>query len=157
MIRLPVELKIIDPRLRKWGFPRWGSEMAAGLDLFACTDERIELRPGEQALIPAGFAIHSADPDWCAMIYPRSGQGHNNGLVMGNGVGVIDADYQGAIMISAVNRRLLAHPAWPIINPGDRIAQMVFHRITRPSFVEVAEFGAKSERADGGFGSTGTR
>lgn len=153
---LPVELKILDPRLREWGFPRWGSELAAGLDIHACLDGRIELAPGEQALISAGFSIHAADPDWCAMIYPRSGQGHNNGLVMGNGVGVIDADYQGPIMISAVNRRLLAYPARPIINPGDRIAQMVFHRITRPSFVEVREFSGASERGAGAFGSTGT-
>lgn len=152
---LRVELQILDPRLKKWGFPHWGSDMAAGLDLVACIDDRITLHPGEQALIPAGFAMHIADPDWCAMIYPRSGQGHNNGLVMGNGVGVIDADYQGQVMVSAWNRRAERYPAHPIINPGDRIAQMVFHRIARPSFEEVEAFSGATERGAGGFGSTG--
>lgn len=151
---IPVELKIIDPRLKEWGFPHWGSEMAVGLDLHACLPATMTLNPGDQALIPVGFAIHIGDPEWCAMIYPRSGQGHNNGLVLGNGTGIIDADYQGQIMVSAVNRRLLAYPAIPVIKPGDRIAQLVFHRIARPSFIEVAGFGA-TKRGQGGFGSTG--
>lgn len=152
MIQLPVELKILDPRLREWGFPNWGSEMAAGIDLFACLNSKFWLTPGEAILIPAGFAVHIGDgPGWCAMVYPRSGRGHRDGLVMGTGTGVIDADYQGPIMISAVNR---SHSSL-IINPGDRIAQMVFHRITRPRFSEVAEFSRPTDRGTGGFGSTG--
>jgi dUTP pyrophosphatase len=150
---MEVELLVIDPRLTEWGFPHYGSAQAAGLDLFACLRERLVLAPQAAALlIPAGFALRIGDPDWAAMIYPRSGQGHKRGLVLGNSVGVVDPDYQGQVMISAWNR----HRYRPIIiAPGERIAQMVFTRIERPQFRLVDVFGGQSARGEGGFGSSG--
>lgn len=158
---LRVELRLLDPRLTGWGFPRWGSEAAAGLDLHACLDEPLTLEPQAPAiLIPAGFAVIIQDPDWCAMIYPRSGLGHRDGLVLGNGVGVIDADYEGPLMVSAWNRNPPDPAAAPLtIQPGDRVAQLVFTRITRPDFT-VTEAGpgpSGKGRGQGGFGSTGLR
>lgn len=148
-----IDLKILDPRLTQWGFPNWGSTLAAGLDLFACLDTPLTLLPQVSAvLIPAGFAMVIGDGGLVGLIYPRSGHGHKRGLVLGNSVGVIDADYQGPILISAWNR----DPASPIIiNPGDRIAQMVFTRIVRPCFTLVDGFAEATSRASGGFGSTG--
>src|SRR5271163_4784127 len=143
-IALNIELKILDPRLHGWGFPHYGSSLAAGLDLHACIDEPLLLRPqASPVLISAGIALRIADPQWCALVLPRSGLGHRDGLVLGNAVGVIDADYQGACLISAWNR----NPARPgnaaegiLIAPGDRIAQLVFTRIARAEFTIVAEF-----------------
>jgi dUTP pyrophosphatase len=156
---LEVELKILDPRLSGWGFPRWGSDLAAGLDLHACLDATLILRPQDQAvLVSAGIAIRIADPDWCAMIYPRSGLGHKKGLVLGNSVGVIDADYEGTCFISVWNRnlpRLRGADDEIVIQPGERIAQLVFTRIVRPRFKLVTEFSQRSKRDSGGFGSTG--
>src|ERR1700719_1536505 len=127
---LNVALKILDPRLKGWGFPHYGSSLAAGLDLHACIDEPLFLRPQAPAvLISAGIAIRIGDPQWCALVLPRSGLGHHAGLVLGNVVGVIDADYEGPLLISAWNR----NPAGAaddaegiLIAPGDRIAQLVF-------------------------------
>jgi dUTP pyrophosphatase len=149
---LKVELKILDQRLGGWGFPRYGSELAAGLDLCACLDEPIALEPQAPAvLISAGFACRIGDADWCALVLPRSGLGHR-GLVLGNAVGVIDADYEGPLMISAWNR----NPAGAIaIAPGDRIAQLVFTRIARPQLAIVPEFSQSGGRQAAGFGSTG--
>jgi dUTP pyrophosphatase len=150
---LEVALKILDARLPGWGFPRWGSELAAGLDLHACLDAPLALQPQQPAvLISAGVAIRIGRPGWCALVLPRSGLGHRQGLVLGNSVGVIDADYQGPLLISAWNR----NPEGEIsIRPGDRIAQLVFTRIRRPRFTVVAEFPPGGERQAGGFGSTG--
>jgi dUTP pyrophosphatase len=146
--------------LREWGFPRWGSAAAAGLDLHACLDEPVTLAPQAPAiLIPAGFSVLIRDPDWCGLVFPRSGLGHREGLVLGNGTGVIDADYEGPLMISAWNRN--ADPAATIvIRPGERIAQLVFTRVTRPAFTivdasDLDEPGPQSGRGQGGFGSTG--
>ena len=157
-----IDLRIRDPRLREWGFPRWGSAAAAGLDLHACLDETVVLAPQAAAiLIPAGFSVMIKDPDWCGLIFPRSGLGHRDGLVLGNGVGVIDADYEGPLLISAWNRS--ADPAASLtIRPGDRIAQLVFTRVTRPDFTVVDgldpdESVAPTGRGQGGFGSTGRR
>src|SRR4249920_646673 len=127
---LPVALEILDPRLPGWGFPHYGSSLAAGLDLHACIDGPLVLRPQAPAvLISAGIAFRIGDPEWCALVLPRSGQGHRDGLVLGNAVGVIDADYEGACLISAWNRNP-AHADDPsegiLIAPGDRIAQLVF-------------------------------
>jgi dUTP pyrophosphatase len=154
-----VELKILDPRLPGWGFPHYGSELAAGLDLHACLDAPLLLRPQAPAvLISSGIACRIGDPEWCALVLPRSGLGHRDGLVLGNAVGLIDADYEGAVMISAWNR----NPATAdspdsgiLIRPGDRIAQLVFTRTARPEFTIVAEFGETGNRQQGGFGSTG--
>ena len=158
---LTIELKILDPRLPGWGFPHYGSALAAGLDLHACLDEPLLLRPqAPAALISAGFAFRIGDPDWCALVLPRSGLGHCQGLVLGNAVGLIDADYEGLCLISAWNRNppgagSSAADEGILVRPGDRIAQLVFTRIGRPEFVTVAEFTAPSERQAGGFGSTG--
>src|SRR3954465_234183 len=147
---LTIELKILDPRLPGWGFPRYGSELAAGLDLHACLDATLALPPQTPAvLISAGIAFRIGDPEWCALVLPRSGLGHREGLVLGNTVGVIDADYEGGCLVSAWNRNpARPHPAGTagdheepegiVINPGDRIAQLVFTRIARAEFTIVS-------------------
>jgi dUTP pyrophosphatase len=158
-VALTVELKILDPRLSEWGFPHYGSELAAGLDLHACIDAPLLLRPQASAiLISAGIAFRIGDREWCALVLPRSGLGHREGLVLGNAVGLIDPDYEGPCLVSAWNR----NPARTddlaegiLINPGDRIAQLVFSRIARPRFAVVAEFSGSGGRQAGGFGSTG--
>jgi dUTP pyrophosphatase len=155
---LPVAVKILDPRLSEWGFPRYGSDQAAGIDLHACIDDALLLRPQAPAtLISAGFAFHIGDPEWCALVLPRSGLGHREGLVLGNAVGLIDADYQGTCMISAWNRNPPgSRPDDGIpIRPGDRIAQLVFTRIARPNFTVVDAFDRATARQQNGFGSTG--
>lgn len=150
----PVELKLLDPRLRNWGLPSYQSPMAAALDLRACLDAPLALQPGAPAeLVRSGIALHMADPHLAAVILPRSGLGHRKGLVMGNAVGLIDADYTEEILISAWNRN--PPGTEPIvIRPGERIAQMLFVPVVRPALVEVAEFSRTSGRM-GGFGSTG--
>jgi dUTP pyrophosphatase len=149
-----VELKILDPRLPGWGFPSWGSSLAAGLDLHACIDSPLLLPPQMTAvLISAGFAFRIGDPKWCALVLPRSGLGHKDGLVLGNTVGVIDADYQGPCLISAWNRN--PGGAGIRVHPGDRIAQLVFTHIARPLFTVVSAFSAGGNRQEDGFGSTG--
>jgi dUTP pyrophosphatase len=156
---LNVALKVLDPRLPGWGFPRYGSDLAAGLDLHACLDEPLLLRPQMPAvLISAGIAFRIGNPEWCALVLPRSGLGHREGLVLGNAVGLIDADYQGTCFVSAWNRNPapLGEPeAGILIRPGDRIAQLVFTRIARAQFTVVAEFDEAGGRQEGGFGSTG--
>jgi dUTP pyrophosphatase len=163
-----VELKILDPRLPDWGFPHYGSERAAGLDLHACIDGPLLLEPqAPPVLISSGIAFRIGNPEWCALILPRSGLGHREGLVLGNAVGLIDPDYEGACLISAWNRNP-AHPGAPdegiVIRPGDRIAQLIFTRVARPRFDIVSEFtpglsaghaGSVGGRQQGGFGSTG--
>ena len=161
---LTVELKILDPRLSGWGFPHYGSRLAAGLDLHACIEAPLLLQPqAPAALISAGFAFRIGDPEWCALILPRSGLGHREGLVLGNAVGLIDPDYEGACLISAWNRnppRSGDAEEGIAIRPGDRIAQLVFTRIARPQFAVVDAFSALADdpggRQAGGFGSTGT-
>jgi dUTP pyrophosphatase len=153
---MKIEMKILDPRLSGWGFPSWGSAMAAGLDLHACLDVPLILEPQAPAvLISAGIAFRIGDPDWCALVLSRSGLGHKRGLVLGNTVGVIDADYEGPILISAWNRHPVSGGETIVIRPGDRIAQLVFTRIARPEFSIVSEFSQRGRRQEGGFGSTG--
>jgi dUTP pyrophosphatase len=158
------EIRILDDRLHEWGFPSFGSEMAAGLDLHACLDEPLLLQPqAAPMLIPTGFAIRLGDPNWSALILPRSGLGHKNGLVLGNSVGVVDADYEGTCYVSAWNRNpaschgdVVERAQAPIeIKPGDRIAQMIFVNVTRPTLRCVTSFDGKSLRGNQGFGSTG--
>jgi len=151
---LKVELKVLHPRLPGWGFPSWGSSLAAGLDLHACIDRPLVLKPQvAPVLISAGIALRIDSPDWCALLLPRSGLGHKEGLVLGNTIGLIDADYEGPCLISAWNR----NPAGEGIRvrPGDRIAQLVFTRIARPEFAIVAAFSTQGGRQEDGFGSTG--
>jgi len=149
-----VELKILDPRLAGWGFPSWGSSLAAGLDLHACIDRPLVLEPQKPAvLISAGIAFRIGTPNWCALLLPRSGLGHKEGLVLGNTVGVIDADYEGPCLISAWNRNPTGKGIR--VRPGDRIAQLVFTRIARPEFAIVSAFSTQGGRHEDGFGSTG--
>jgi dUTP pyrophosphatase len=153
---LKVELKILDPRLSGWEFPAYGSSLAAGLDLHACIDTPITIEPQAPAvLISSGIAFRIGDPEWCALLLPRSGLGHHQGLVLGNAVGLIDADYEGPCLISVWNRNPPSSGKAITIEPGDRIAQLVFTRIARPEFVVVDAFSAGGERQSGGFGSTG--
>jgi dUTP pyrophosphatase len=149
-----VQVRLLDSRVAAWGFPHYGSDASAGLDLHACLDEPLVLAPGSApALISSGVAIRIGDPEWCGLVAPRSGLGHR-GLVLGNTVGVIDADYEGPCLISAWNRNPAGAEAITI-RPGDRIAQLLLVRITRPIFDVVESFDARGARGAGGFGSTG--
>jgi dUTP pyrophosphatase len=153
---LKVELKILDKRLASWGFPHYGSSLAAGLDLHACLDEPLAVMPQAPAiLIPSGIAFRIGDPEWCGLVLPRSGLGHRQGLVLGNAVGLIDADYEGPLLISVWNRNPAASDGPIRIEPGDRIAQLVFTRVARAEFSVVETFSESGERQSGGFGSTG--
>ena len=148
---IKVELKILDPRLgREIPLPMPATPASAGMDLRAVLDAPLTLDPGASALVATGLAIHIGDPDYCAVILPRSGLGHKHGLVLGNLVGLIDADYQGPLMISCWNRSRMAYT----IAPGDRIAQLVFLPVARAQFHVVEEF-AISQRGGGGFGHSG--
>ncbi|HTV93190.1 MAG TPA: dUTP diphosphatase [Verrucomicrobiae bacterium] len=150
-----IELKILDARIHTWGIPRYQSEMAAAVDLFACIQEPLVLEAQSPAqLVSSGIALHIGDPAIAAIVVPRSGLGHRTGLVMGNLVGVVDADYTGPVMISVWNRNAIGSEPI-VIRPGDRIAQMIFVPVLRPRFVVVEEFTRSSVRGDGGFGSTG--
>jgi dUTP pyrophosphatase len=146
-----IELKILDSRIGvDFPLPRYETSDAAGLDLRACVAEPLTIAPGETHLIPTGIAIHIGDPHMAAVILPRSGLGHKHGLVLGNLVGLIDADYQGPLMVSCWNRGQAPYT----IAPGERIAQLVFMPIVRTRF-EVVENFKTTERAEGGFGSSG--
>lgn len=151
-----IEIKILDHRLREWGLPRYQSALAAAIDLMACIDAPITLKPQEPAiLIPTGIALHMNSEGLCAVILPRSGLGHKKGLVLGNSAGLIDADYTAQCFISAWNRNPAVSGEHITVNPGDRIAQMLFLPVVRPQFSVVDVFTAPSERGAGGFGSTG--
>lgn len=148
----PVQIKILDTRIgRDFPLPDYATSGAAGVDLRACVDDALNISPGETHLVPSGIAVHMADPELAAVILPRSGLGHKKGIVLGNLVGLIDSDYQGQVMISVWNRG----GEVVRIEPGDRIAQMVFVPIKRVAFELVEDFQA-SERGAGGFGHTGT-
>ena len=146
-----IQLKILDGRLGKdIPLPEYATAGSAGLDLRACLDEAIELRPGETLLIPTGLAIYINDHQLAAVLLPRSGLGHKHGIVLGNLVGLIDSDYQGQVFVSCWNRGGTAFT----INIGERIAQMVFVPVVQVEFEQVAEFD-QSLRGSGGFGHTG--
>ncbi|OJX77477.1 dUTP diphosphatase [Magnetospirillum sp. 64-120] len=152
-----VEVKILDPRLHEWGLPRYQTEMAAALDMHACVNDPLILHPQQPAvLIPTGIAVYIGDPHIAAVLLPRSGMGHKKGLVLGNLVGLIDADYTAQIMISAWNRSAVGTDPI-IITPGERIAQMMFVPVVRPVLQVVDEFSGTTERGGGGFGSTGAK
>jgi dUTP pyrophosphatase len=146
---LQVELKILDDRIKE-AMPTYATSGSAGLDLRACIDAAITIQPGETTLIPTGMAIHLADPDYAAMILPRSGLGHKHGIVLGNLVGLIDSDYQGQLFVSCWNRSQTAF----VMNPMERMAQLVIVPVVQANFKLVDEFDA-SDRGEGGFGSTG--
>jgi dUTP pyrophosphatase len=150
-----VEVKVLDKRLEAWGLPAYQSEMAAAIDLHACIDEPIVLEAGSPALlISTGIAVYMGNPHLAAVVLPRSGLGHRKGLVMGNLQGLIDPDYVGEVMVSAWNRNVPGTEGI-LIQPGDRIAQMMFVPIVRPRFRVVEAFSARTGRGAGGFGSTG--
>jgi dUTP pyrophosphatase len=144
-----IDVKILDPRMADQ-LPAYGTPGSAGLDLRACIDAPLTLEPGQTVLVPTGLAIHLADPGYAAMILPRSGLGHKNGIVLGNLVGLIDSDYQGQLMVSTWNR---GHASFTL-HPMDRLAQLVIVPVLQVGFNVVEEF-ASSERGAGGFGSTG--
>ncbi|GAA0518736.1 dUTP diphosphatase [Tatumella terrea] len=146
-----IDIKILDPRVgNEFPLPAYATPGSAGLDLRACIDAPLILQPGETTLLPTGLAIHVADPQLAAVILPRSGLGHKHGIVLGNLVGLIDSDYQGQLMVSVWNR---AQEAFTI-QPGDRIAQLVFVPVVQAEFNLVEEFNT-SERGEGGFGHSG--
>ena len=146
-----IEVKLLDPRLSAWGLPRYQSAHAAAIDLHACLDAPLTLAPGEKpALIPAGFSLYIGDPAIAALILPRSGLGHRQGLVLGNLVGLIDSDYQGQLLVSCWNRGQEMF----IIQPGERIAQLVVVPVVQVA-LEVVERFDESARGVGGFGHSG--
>ena len=144
-----LDVKILDARLQGQ-LPAYATDGAAGLDLRACINALMTLAPGATELIPCGLAIHLADPGLAAIVLPRSGLGHRHGIVLGNLVGLIDSDYQGQIFVSMWNRGREAF----VIQPMDRIAQLVVVPVVQVKFNVVEEFSA-SARGAGGFGSTG--
>lgn len=148
-MKAPIQLKILDKRIADQ-LPRYATDGSAGLDMRACIDEAITLKAGESALIPTGLAIHLADPKMAAVLLPRSGLGHKNGIVLGNLVGLIDSDYQGEVKVSLWNRSNTDF----VVEPFARIAQMVIIPVIQAAFEVVDEFD-ESERGAGGFGSTG--
>jgi len=148
-----IKVKILDARIGKeFPLPHYATAGSAGLDLRACLKEPLTLAPGASALIPSGIAIHIADPGYAAMLLPRSGLGHKHGIVLGNLVGLIDSDYQGEVLISCWNR---GHGAF-IVQPGERIAQMVIVPVVQALFEVVEEF-ETSSRGAGGFGHSGRK
>ena len=148
-----VRFRTLDPRLgREFPLPEYATEGSAGLDLRACIGQSAALGPGETLLVNTGLAVHIADPGYAAVILPRSGLGHRHGIVLGNLVGLIDSDYQGEILISCWNRG----PEPYVIEPGERIAQLVVVPVARARFERVETF-SETERGTGGFGHTGRR
>ncbi|MGI2024432.1 dUTP diphosphatase [Shewanella glacialipiscicola] len=152
-MKTPIELKILDSRIgSEFPLPAYATQGSAGMDLRAMIDTTLTIAPGETVLIPTGIAVHVADPGLAAVILPRSGLGHKHGIVLGNLVGLIDSDYQGALMVSCWNRsdRPFA------LEIGDRLAQLVFVPVIQAQFKLVDEFDS-SDRGEGGFGHSGTK
>ena len=146
-----LDVKILDERIREY-LPQYSTSGSAGLDLRACTNEKMTINPGDTVLIPTGLAINIANPGYAAVILPRSGLGHKNGIVLGNLVGLIDSDYQGQLFVSIWNRGKETFE----LNPFDRIAQLVVIPVVKVDLNIVDDF-EETERGDGGFGSTGKK
>ena len=144
-----LQVKIIDERMRSQ-LPQYATSGSAGLDLRACLDQAIDIAPGQTVLVPTGIAIYINDPQYCAMILPRSGLGHKHGIVLGNLIGLIDSDYQGQLMISTWNRGASNFK----LEPMERLAQLVLVPVLQIEWSIVDEF-ESSSRGEGGFGSTG--
>ena len=146
-----IQLKILDSRIGgEFPLPDYATDGSAAMDLRACLDQAVSLKPGQTELLPTGIAIHIADPHLAAVLLPRSGLGHKHGIVLGNLVGLIDSDYQGQLYVSCWNRGGDSF----VIEPGERIAQIMFVPVVRPGFELVEEF-VDSSRGAGGFGHTG--
>ncbi|MEL4177845.1 dUTP diphosphatase [Roseateles sp. PN1] len=150
MTQTTVDLKVLDARMAEQ-IPSYATPGSAGLDLRACLDAPVTLEPGQTFLVPTGLAIHINDPGLAAIILPRSGLGHKHGIVLGNLVGLIDSDYQGQLMVSCWNRGQTAF----VIQPMERIAQLVLVPVVQAAFRRVDDFADASQRGEGGFGSTG--
>jgi dUTP pyrophosphatase len=149
--RSNIQMKILDPRVGKeFPLPEHATDGSAGVDLRACLDADLTLKPGQTELIPTGIAIHIEDPGLAAMILPRSGLGHKHGIVLGNLVGLIDSDYQGQLFVSCWNRGGEAF----VLEPGLRLAQLVIVPVVQANFNVVDDFDI-SQRGEGGFGHTG--
>lgn len=148
-----IDVKILDNRLgNEFPLPEYATPGSAGMDLRACIDEALEVKPGTTHLIKTGLAIYIADSNLCATILPRSGLGHKRGIVLGNLVGLIDSDYQGELMVSVWNRGQESFT----MQPGERIAQLVFMPVVQAQLQVVSDF-TSSKRGEGGFGSSGTQ
>jgi dUTP pyrophosphatase len=147
---MKLDVKVMDARLHSM-LPNYATAGSAGLDLRACLDTALTLQPNAWQLVPTGMAIHLKDPQYAALILPRSGLGHKHGIVLGNLVGLIDSDYQGQLMVSAWNRSDVAFT----IEPMERIAQLVIVPVVQAQFNLVDEFSDSTERGAGGYGSTG--
>jgi dUTP pyrophosphatase len=146
-----LQVKILDSRIgNEFPLPSYATQGSAGLDLRACLDDALTIEPGETHLVPTGMAVYIEDPQLCAMILPRSGLGHKNGIVLGNLVGLIDSDYQGQLFVSVWNR---GNDTF-VMQPGERIAQMVLVPVVQAQFDIVEDF-VSTSRAEGGFGSSG--
>ena len=146
-----IQLKILDARIgSEYPLPHYATDGAAAMDLRACLERTLRLEPGQTELLPTGIAIHISDPSLAAVLLPRSGLGHKHGIVLGNLVGLIDSDYQGQLYVSCWNRGATSF----VIEPGERIAQMMFVPVVRPRFELVDDF-VDSARGAGGFGHTG--
>ena len=150
-VRRKIQLKVLDSRLNdEFALPDYATAGSAGIDLRACVDAPLTIEPGKTELVPSGIAVYIEDPALAAVILPRSGLGHKHGIVLGNLVGLIDSDYQGQVFVSTWNRG--AEPF--VIEPGARLAQMVFVPVVQADFEIVDEF-TQSHRGEGGFGHTG--
>jgi len=148
-----IQLKILDDRLgNEFELPHYATEGSAGMDVRACLDAPLTLKPGQTELIPSGFAMHIGDPSLAAVLLPRSGLGHKHGIVLGNLTGLIDSDYQGQVFVSVWNRGQSEFT----IEPGDRMAQLVFVPVVQAEFDVVSDF-EESRRGAGGFGHSGRR
>ncbi len=150
---MKVQIKVLDTRLgNEWPLPAYATSGSAGLDLRACLDEEVQIKPGETILVKTGMAIYIEDPNFAGLILPRSGLGHKHGIVLGNLVGLIDSDYQGELMVSVWNRSQTVFT----LEPGERLAQYVLVPVVQAQFEQVNEF-TVSERGTGGFGHTGQK
>jgi dUTP pyrophosphatase len=150
---LKIQLKILHDKIGTvYPLPHYATDGSAGLDLRACVEQELILKPGDVELIPSGIALHLLEPGYAAMILPRSGLGHKHGIVLGNLVGLVDSDYQGQVMISCWNR---GREPFTIM-PGERIAQLVIVPVVKADFEVVADF-VGSKRGEGGFGHTGRK
>ena len=150
-----IEMKVLDPRLHEWGLPTYHTDWSAGIDMYACLERPLVLEPQAPAvLVPSGIALVMGSDNIAALLLARSGLGHKKGLVLSQAVGTIDADYTAEIFMSVWLRNPPGSPSI-VVEPGDRIAQLVFLPILRPSFTIVSEFTHQTTRGGGGFGSTG--
>ena len=148
-----LQVKVLDARFgAEWPLPEYATAHSAGMDLRAALAAPLQLAAGQTALVPSGLAIHVGDPGMCAVLLPRSGLGHKHGIVLGNGTGLIDADYQGPLMISLWNRSASEFK----LEPGDRVAQLVLLPVVR-AVLQVVDTFEESARGEGGFGQTGVR